>query len=132
MTTESKFMTGDEADNVAQALGLRLIDWRRMSNEEAGEWMTEKVNRIGFDVVSKALARTRELSGKMRVFQLAAICSMGIPGVRNLLKEPPDWSTDELWRSVFNAMLYDLLRTAKDADAKRLIDQAMDEQVSAS
>jgi hypothetical protein len=129
MTTR-QLLTKDETDNVIQAFGMRLIDWKRLTDEEAGEYVTGFVHRIGFEAFENALRRTRELSQKPRLLQLAAITSLSLPGLRNLVKEPPSWDADELWRNVFKAMLIDDMQKVRDATAKQLIEQATTEQAA--
>lgn len=126
--TSRQLLTKDETDNVVQAFGMRLVDWKRMTDQEAGEHVTDLVNRIGFEAFENALRRTRELSHKPRLLQLAGICSLSIAGVSNYVKEPPAWDSDELWRNVFKAMIVDELQKARDAAAKQLIEQATTEQ----
>lgn len=124
-------LTKDEAENIAQLFGVRLIDWRRMSDDEAGAWMGETIYRLGgIDPFENIMRRTRDLSGKPRLLQMAGICSLAVPGIPNLVKEPPNWDDDELWRAVFNAIAYDELRKVADAARKRLIDEAMVEQLN--
>lgn len=129
MTTRH-LLDKDETDNVIQAFGMRLIDWKRMTDQEAGEHVTDLVHRIGFEAFDNALRRTRDLSQKPRLLQLAGICSLSVPGLPNYVKEPPGWDADELWRNVFKAMLIDDMQKVRDATAKKLIEQATTEQAA--
>lgn len=128
--TSIQLLTKEETDNVIQAFGMRLIDWKRLTDQEAGEHVTDLVNRIGFDAFENALRRTRELSPKPKLLQLAGICSLSIAGIPNYVKEPPSWDADELWRNVFKAMLIDDMQKVRDATAKKLIEQATTEQAA--
>jgi len=125
-----QLLTKTETDNVIQALGMRLIDWKRMTDEEAGNHVTDLANRVGFGAFENSIRRTRELSQKPRLLQLAAICSLCIPGVPNYVKEPPNWDADELWQNVFKVMLLDDMQKVRDATAKQLIEQAATEQAA--
>jgi hypothetical protein len=129
MTTR-QLLTKDETDNIIQAFGLRLIDWKRMTDEEAGERMTDLINRIGWAAFDAALFRARELAPKPRMLILAAIMSISRPGTPNYVKNPPDWDADELWRNTFISLLLDERRKEDDAYRKRLINQATEEQAA--
>lgn len=124
-------LTKTEAENVIVATGQRVIDWRRMTDDEAGEEMTHIVNRIGTDAFWRSVSRTREIIAKPRLLALSAICSLGLPEVPNLIKNPPNVDDDELWRIAFQAFVLDERRREDAAIRRRLIDQATDEQAKA-
>lgn len=124
-------LTRDESENIIVAAGRRVIDWRRMSDDEAGDEMTRIMNGIGVDAFWRSIRRTREISPKSRILQLSAICSLGLPEVPNLIKNPPDWDDDQLWRCTFQAFVLDERRREDAATRKRLLNQATDEQALA-
>lgn len=124
-------LSKQEAENVIQAFGRRVIDWRRMTDTEAGAEMTRIVNNIGVDAFWRSIARTREIIAKPRLLALSAICSLGLPEVPNLIKNPPDVDDDELWRMAFQAFILDERRREDDAIRRRMLDQATDEQARA-
>lgn len=120
-----------ETENIIVAVGQRVIDWRRMTDAEAGEEMTRIAGNIGAVAFWRSVKRVREIIAKPRTLALAAICSLGLPEVPNYIKNPPQWDADELWRAAFQAFVLDERRMEDAALRKRLLDQACDEQARA-
>lgn len=121
-------LTKTEVENVAQALGLRLLDWRRFTDQQASDWFVALLNRHGADHFFAALTRVRRLAGRERGFWLASI-SVVDPKQASLLKNPPDASDDEVWRMAFLVFASDEINKTLQRLDKQVLDAAINEQV---
>ena len=118
----------NEVENVAQALGLRLLDWRRFTDTQASDWLVALLNRHGSDHFFAALTRVRRLAGRERGFWLASI-SVVDPKQAPLLKNPPDATDDEVWRMAFLVFMSDEMNKTLQRLDKQVMDAAINEQV---
>lgn len=122
-------LTKDEAEKVVQVFGLRVLDWRRLSDQAAGNWMAITLNKYGADTFFAALARVRKLVGRERGFWLSTIAVVN-PKYAHIMKNPPgDWSDDELWRFTFAVLLSDEMGKARQHIESLYMEAALAEQV---
>lgn len=121
-------LTKIEVESIAQVFGLRVLDWRRFTDQQASDWFVASMNRYGADHIFSALTRVRRLAGRERGFWLASIAVVD-PKQASLMKNPPDATDDEVWRLAFGAFLIDELnKTRQRFDAARM-EAALQEQV---
>lgn len=121
-------LTKAEADNIAQAFGLRLLDWRRFTDQQASDWFVALLNRHGEDHLFNALTRVRRLAGRERGFWLTSVAVVD-PKQAPFLKNPPDASDDEVWRMAFLVFANDeIQKTVQRLDALRT-EEAINQQV---
>lgn len=123
-------LTNNEADNLAQLFGLRLIDWRRMDDQAAGDFVAAIMNKYGSDAIMAALLRVRRLAGRDRAFWLMTIQICAPPEFPNLIKTPPNIDEDELWRLAFLVFFYDEARKFLAAREKALREAAISEAMA--
>jgi hypothetical protein len=102
-------LTKDEAEQVAQVFGLRVLDWRRLSDQAAGNWMAATLSKHGADSLFAALARVRRLAGRDRGFWLTSIAVVD-PKQSSILKNPPDWTDSQVWILAFGVFMLDEMR----------------------
>lgn len=101
-------LTRQEAENIARVFGLRVLDWRRLSDKAAANWFAAILHKHGADPFYAALTRVRRLAGRERGFWLTSIAVVD-PKQAPLLKNPPDWTDAELWRVAFLVFMTDEL-----------------------
>ena len=121
-------LTKNEVENVAQAFGLRLLDWRRFDNTQASDWFVALLNRHGSDHFFAALTRVRRLAGRERGFWLASL-SVVDPKQAPLLRNPPEATDDEVWRMPFLIFMSDEMNKTLQRLDKQVMDAAINEQV---
>lgn len=117
----SMTITKAEVEAISQVFGLRVLDWRRFTDQEASDWFAASLNRYGADHIFAALTRVRRLSGRERGFFLTSIAVVD-PRKAHLMKNPPDATDDEVWRLAFGVFLVDEM----DKTRQRLDAQAME------
>lgn len=105
----SLHLTKVEAEQVAQVFGLRVLDWRRLSDQAAGNWMGAVMQKHGADSFIAALTRVRRLAGRERGFWLTSIAVVD-PKLAPLLKSPPDWTDAQVWIVTFGVFMLDEMR----------------------
>jgi len=121
-------LTKSEVEAIAQVFGLRVLDWRRFTDQQASDWFVASMNRYGADHIFAALTRVRRLAGRERGFFLTSIAVVD-PRKAHLMKNPPDATDDEVWRLAFGVFLVDELnKTRQRFDAQRM-EAALQEQV---
>jgi len=120
-------LTKTEVEHIAQVFGLRIIDWRRLSDKEASDWFVGILNKNGPDHIFNALTRVRRLAGRERGMWLAFINATN--PTLNVLKNPPDWDVDELWRIAFKVFLVDEITQTTHRIQKQATDRAIDAQL---
>jgi hypothetical protein len=121
-------LTKDEAEQVAQVFGLRVLDWRRLSDQAAGNWMAAILQKHGADSFFAALARVRRLAGRERGFWLTSIAVVD-PKMAPILKSPPDWTDAETWMVTFGVFMADELRKVWQQLEVSRMEAALAEQV---
>lgn len=117
-----------EVENIAQVFELRVLDYRRFTDAQASDWFTAILNKHGADHIFGALTRVRRLAGREIGFWLASICVV-FPKLSPILKNPPDWTDDEVWRVAFKVFLNDEMRKTIQRIDAQIIDAAINEQV---
>lgn len=121
-------LTKAEVENIAQAFGLRLLDWRRFTDQQASDWLVALLNRHGAEHLFNALTRVRRLAGRERGFWLASI-SVVDPKQAPFLKNPPEATDDEIWRMAFLVFMSDEINKTLQRLDKQVMEAAISEQM---